>query len=103
MGIFATMGLKYMREYGCREEHAALARVIMADNARRNPHAHLKLELTIEDVLKSRVLVWPVRLLHMSPTSCGACALILAKHPELTPFQLKNVLYLTATNVGGGD
>ena len=30
------------------------------------------------------------------------CALILAKHPELTPFQLKSVLYLTATNVGGG-
>ena len=27
---------------------------------------------------------------------------ILSKHPELTPFQLKNVLYLTANNVGGG-
>ncbi len=77
-GIFATLGLKYMQESGCREEHAALARVIMADNARRNPHAHLKLHLTVEDVLKSRVIVWPVRLLHMSPTSCGACALILS-------------------------
>ena len=82
VGIFATMGLKYMREYGCREEHAALARVIMADNARRNPHAHLKLELTVEDVLKSRVLVWPVRLLHMSPTSCGAAALILSNEKK---------------------
>ena len=27
----------------------------------------------------------------------------LSKHPELTPFQLKSVLYLIATNVGGGD
>jgi hypothetical protein len=26
---------------------------------------------------------------------------VLSKHPELTPFQLKNVLYLTANNVGG--
>ena len=34
-------------------------------------------------------------------TSRGICALILSKHPELTPFQLKSVLYLTATNVGG--
>jgi hypothetical protein len=25
-----------------------------------------------------------------------------SKHPELTPFQLKSVLYLTANNVGGG-
>jgi subtilisin len=37
-----------------------------------------------------------------TPHMTGICALILAKHPELTPFQLKNVLYLTATNVGGG-
>ncbi len=78
VGIFASMGLRYMQETGCEEEHAALARVIMADNARRNPHAHLKLDLTTRDVLDSRVLVWPVRLLHMSPTSCGACALVLA-------------------------
>ena len=32
---------------------------------------------------------------HMS----GICALILAKHPELSPFELKSVLYLTADNV----
>jgi subtilisin family serine protease len=36
-----------------------------------------------------------------TPHLSGICALILAKHPELTPFQLKSVLYLTATNVGG--
>ena len=30
----------------------------------------------------------------------GVCALILAKHPELTPFQVKSVLYATATNTG---
>ena len=36
-----------------------------------------------------------------TPHLSGICALILSKHPELTPFQLKSVLYLTATNVGG--
>jgi subtilisin len=30
----------------------------------------------------------------------GICALILSKHPELTPFQLKSVLYATASNIG---
>ena len=29
---------------------------------------------------------------------CGICALIRAKHPELTPFELKSVLRLTAAN-----
>jgi len=38
-----------------------------------------------------------------TPHMTSICALILSKHPELTPFQLKSVLYLTATNVGGGQ
>jgi subtilisin len=38
-----------------------------------------------------------------TPHMSGVCALVLGKHPELTPFQLKSVLYLTATNVGGGE
>ena len=37
-----------------------------------------------------------------TPHLTGICALILSKHPELTPFQLKSVLFLTATNVVGG-
>jgi subtilisin len=37
-----------------------------------------------------------------TPHLSSICALILSKHRELTPFQLKSVLYLTATNVGGG-
>jgi len=34
-----------------------------------------------------------------TPHMTGICALVLAKHPELTPFQLKSTLYLTASNV----
>src|SRR6059058_3292704 len=36
-----------------------------------------------------------------TPHIAGLSALIMSKHPELTPFQLKAVLHLTATNVGG--
>jgi subtilisin family serine protease len=38
-----------------------------------------------------------------APHIAGICALILSKHPELTPFQLKSVLHLTAANVDGAD
>jgi subtilisin family serine protease len=37
-----------------------------------------------------------------TPHISGICALIMGRHPELTPFQLKSTLYLTASNVGGG-
>jgi subtilisin family serine protease len=36
-----------------------------------------------------------------TPHVAGLCALVLGKHRELKPFQVKNVLYLAATNVGG--
>ena len=35
-----------------------------------------------------------------APHIAGIAALVLAKHPELTPYQLKSVLHLTATNAG---
>jgi subtilisin family serine protease len=38
-----------------------------------------------------------------APHLAAVCALILSKHPELTPFQLKSLLYLTATNAAGGS
>jgi subtilisin len=38
-----------------------------------------------------------------TPHMTGICALILGKHPELTPFQLKSALYLTASNVEGAE
>ncbi|HVN59662.1 MAG TPA: S8 family serine peptidase [Gaiellaceae bacterium] len=38
-----------------------------------------------------------------TPHIAGLCALVLGKHPGLTPFQLKTVLLLTASNVGGGQ
>ena len=36
-----------------------------------------------------------------APHIVGLSALVLSKHPGLTPFQLKSVLYLTASNTGG--
>lgn len=36
-----------------------------------------------------------------TPALSGIAALVLGKHPGLTPFQVKTVLYLISTNVGG--
>jgi subtilisin family serine protease len=38
-----------------------------------------------------------------TPHIAGICALVLGKHPELTPFQLKSVLHETATNAEGAE
>jgi subtilisin family serine protease len=36
-----------------------------------------------------------------TPAISAIAALVLSKHPRLTPFQLKSVLYLISSNVGG--
>jgi subtilisin family serine protease len=38
-----------------------------------------------------------------APHVTGYCALAMAKHPGLTPFQLKSLLYLTSDNVKGPE
>ena len=74
----AMIGQQYMNATGCPEEHAALVRVKAAENARRNPYAHVRTQVSVEDVLNSRIVVYPIRLLEMCPVSSGACALVLA-------------------------
>ena len=37
-----------------------------------------------------------------TPHIAAICALVMSKHPDLTPFQLKSVLYQTASNAAGG-
>lgn len=73
----------YMQRTGCREEHAAMLRLRVDRNACQNPKAHLKLGLkSIEEVLASKYLITPLRLLDMCPTSEGAYAVIVASEEK---------------------
>lgn len=69
---------RYMTKYGVTEEQCAKVSVKNHGNAKANPYAHLPLDITIEDVLNSRVLADPIKLLDTSPISDGACAIIMA-------------------------
>ncbi len=70
---------RYMSKYGIAEEQCARVSVKNHGNARANPYAHLPLDITVEDVLESRVLADPIKLLDASPISDGACAIIMAE------------------------
>lgn len=79
VGNFALSISQYVAERGVTEQQAALVAVKARRNAARNPHAHLKMaELTVGEVLGSRMLADPVRLLDMCPQSDGACAIVVA-------------------------
>jgi acetyl-CoA C-acetyltransferase len=78
VGGLAIEATQYMKRYNVPEETIALAAVRARKNAQKNPHAHLKLELTVEHVLSSPYIAYPIHYLDMCPTSDGACAVIMA-------------------------
>ena len=69
---------RYMSKFGVTEEQCARVSVKNHGNARNNPYAHLPLDISVEHVLRSRVLADPIKLLDASPMSDGACAIVMA-------------------------
>lgn len=83
-GLMANM---YVNKYGITEQQAAKVVVKNRKNALNNPIAHLQKEVSIEDVLSSPMLAYPLKELEFPPFSDGAVAMLLAneeKAKELT-------------------
>jgi len=79
LGNFALSISQYVCTRGATETQAAMVAVKARRNAARNPHAHLQMpDLTVEQVLASKMLAHPIRMLDMCPQSDGACAIVVA-------------------------
>ncbi|MCX5852893.1 MAG: thiolase family protein [Deltaproteobacteria bacterium] len=68
----------YMTRYGIREEDIAQVSVKNHGNAKNNPFAQLPMDITVNDVMKSRKIAEPLKLLDCCPISDGAAAVIIA-------------------------
>lgn len=75
--IFALEMRRYMNTYGIKEEEIAQVAVKNKKNALDHPCAQLAANITIDDVMKSEPMVWPVKRLDVSPPSDGAAAVVL--------------------------
>ena len=68
----------YMARYGATDRDGARVSVRDRKHAMNNPHAQLRKEVSLEDVLASPMLADPIHLLDVCPRSDGACAVIMA-------------------------
>ncbi len=75
----ALQARAYTRHYGVGE--SAPARVAVKNRAAGadNPHAQLREEVSLDEVLGSAVIAPPIRELEAGPVSDGACALVMAE------------------------
>jgi acetyl-CoA C-acetyltransferase len=74
---FALHVARYMHEFGATREHLARVAVKNHRNGARNPYAHLRFEVTMEQVLAAPMVVEPFGLLDCVPQSDGAAAVLL--------------------------
>jgi benzoylsuccinyl-CoA thiolase BbsB subunit len=74
---FAMSMRRHMEKYGTTLEHFAQVSVKNHRNGCLNPYSQYKKELTIEEILNSRMIVDPITLLQCCPNTDGASAAIL--------------------------
>jgi len=98
-GLFALMATAHMHEYGTTEEQMALVAVKNHHNGALNPKAHLQKEVTVEQVLSSRVIAKPLKLYDCSLISDGASCAILTK-PEIAKKYTDTPVYIIGSGHG---
>jgi acetyl-CoA C-acetyltransferase len=74
----ALQAKRYMYKYGITREQCAKVSVKSYKNAKNNPYAQNAMDITVEDVLGSKMLAYPISVFDAYPVSDGACAMILA-------------------------
>jgi acetyl-CoA acetyltransferase len=79
----ASMLIPHMEKYGSPTiEQLARVSVKNHKNALANPEAQLKIDLTVEDVLNSRIIAWPTTKYQCCLYSDSAVALILVSEEK---------------------
>lgn len=72
----ALWATRYLDRFGFGQEDIARVAVRAWRNATKNPNAHLKGHITVEDVMASRMIAYPLKLYDICPRSSGSAAMI---------------------------
>lgn len=81
-GFFAPYCRAYIKRSGCPPHIGPLTAVNARANAAKNPYAHLREPITLEEVLSSPMLWDPIRYLETCPSSDGAIAMVIASEEQ---------------------
>lgn len=92
--LFPIPVLRYMKTYGVTHEHLAQVAVVQREWAGKNPRAAFKDPITIADVLNSKMIAYPFRLLQCCLVTDGGGALILTSADRAKDFPQKPVYIL---------
>jgi acetyl-CoA acetyltransferase len=101
MDMYAFIIKGYMKKYGLTQEHFAKLAVKSHKNGSLNPHAQYQQEVSLEEVLKSGDVVYPLTRMMCAPIGDGAAAAILCAKSKVARHTTKPV-WVAASLVGSG-
>ena len=87
--LFPIPVLRYMKKYGVTHEQMAMVAVVQREWAGRNPRAAFRDPITIAEVLNSKMIAYPFRLLQCCLVTDGGGALILTSADRAKDFPTK--------------
>jgi len=76
-GLYAMIARAHMERHGTTEEELAQVAVKNHVHGALNPNAQFRRKITAEQVMGSALVAAPLRMLHCSPVSDGAAAVLL--------------------------
>ena len=82
-GLYAMMANYYLQKYKYTEENLAYVSFKNHFHGTLNEKAHFRKKITVEQVLKSPYIAYPLKVLDSSPISDGAATVILTNNKEL--------------------
>jgi len=89
--MFAFQAVRRMHNYGMTEKDIALVKVKNSKHGKFNPYARYQREFTLEEVMASPMVAYPLRLYEIAATSDGAAAVILCSMKKARELGAKTV------------
>jgi len=78
---YGLVASRYMYEYGLTEEDLAAFAVLMRDHASLHPGAQFRDRISVSDVMASKMVASPLKLLDCCPVSDGGAAFVISREP----------------------
>jgi len=101
-GLFAMMATSYFHRYGLSPQEGkrmlSYIPVKSHHNGAMNPKAHFRREVTLEQVLNSPIIAWPLGIFDCCGTSDGAAAAILVPASEAKKYR-RDPIYIKALQI----
>ncbi|MEM0482207.1 MAG: thiolase domain-containing protein [Nitrososphaerota archaeon] len=100
---YALYATAYMNKYGATEEDLALVAVKNHKYAALNPLAHFQKEISVEDVLSSYMISWPLKLYDCSPITDGGAAIVLASEEKVRELRVDTPVWIAGVGYSSGS